>query len=383
MAYIDGFVIAVPQSNRQKFIAHARTGDSVFLELGATRILECWGDDVPTGKITDFARAVQAKEDEAVVFSWVEWPDKSVRDAAMARMEELMKTDPRMNPEKNPMPFDGMRMIYGGFSPVVVMEKPQMNKPGDFIWYELLTNDAAASEAFYEGVLGWRIVDSGHTEMDYRIINAQENAVGGLMPINHEMDQNGARPTWLGYIAVDDVDAAVADIGVMGGRVLMPAMDIAMVGRIAMVADPQGAPFYVMRPMGGGKSLAFSEDFPRPGHCAWNELHTPDQPGSWTFYSGLFGWKQDGEMDLGPMGPYQLIRHGGMIGAMMSTDPVNHAAAWHQYFRVVDIDAAKADIERLGGRVVQGPDEIPGGDYSMNCIDPQGAAFGLVGGREV
>jgi uncharacterized protein YbaA (DUF1428 family) len=119
MAYIDGFVIAVPTSNRQKFVEHAKKANGVFLELGATRVLECWGDDVPNGKVTDFRRAVDAKKDETVVFSWIEWPDKATRDAAMGRMNELMKTDDRMNPEKNPMPFDGQRMIYGGFMPVV------------------------------------------------------------------------------------------------------------------------------------------------------------------------------------------------------------------------------------------------------------------------
>lgn len=119
MSYIDGFVIAVPTANKQKFIDHAKLGDSVFMELGATRVLECWGDDVPNGTQTDFRRAVQATEDETVVFSWIEWPDKATRDAAFGKMDEMMKTDPRMSPEKNPMPFDGKRMIFGGFAPVV------------------------------------------------------------------------------------------------------------------------------------------------------------------------------------------------------------------------------------------------------------------------
>lgn len=121
MAYVDGFLIAVPTANRQKFIDHANNANTVFMELGATRVLECWGDDVPKGETTDFRMAVKAKEDETVVFSWVEWPDKATRDAAMARLNELMKTDDRMNPEKNPMPFDGKRMIFGGFEPVVVL----------------------------------------------------------------------------------------------------------------------------------------------------------------------------------------------------------------------------------------------------------------------
>jgi uncharacterized protein YbaA (DUF1428 family) len=123
MSYIDGFVIAVPTANKQKFIEHANLGDSVFIDLGATRVLECWGDDVAVGKLTDFRKAVQAKDDETVVFSWIEWPDKQTRDAAYATMTDWMKNpekaDPRMNPEKNPMPFDGKRLIYGGFAPVV------------------------------------------------------------------------------------------------------------------------------------------------------------------------------------------------------------------------------------------------------------------------
>jgi uncharacterized protein YbaA (DUF1428 family) len=119
MAYIDGFVIAVPTANKQKFIEHAKTSDAVFLENGAIRVHECWGDDVPEGKVTDFRRAVQAKGDETVVFSWIEWPDKATRDAAMKKVMD----DPRMKPDKNPMPFDGKRLIFGGFSPVVVLEK--------------------------------------------------------------------------------------------------------------------------------------------------------------------------------------------------------------------------------------------------------------------
>jgi Uncharacterized conserved protein len=114
MSYIDGFVIAVPNANREQFIKHAKTFDAIFLEYGATRVTECWGDNVPEGKLTDFRRAVQAKEDESVVFSWVEWPDKATHDAGM---EKFMK-DPRMEAAGN-MPFDGKRMIFGSFAPVI------------------------------------------------------------------------------------------------------------------------------------------------------------------------------------------------------------------------------------------------------------------------
>ncbi len=119
MPYIDGFVIAVPTANKQAFIDHANKGDSVFIELGALRVIECWGDDVKEGQWTDFRRAVAAKPDETVVFSWIEWPDRATRDAGMARMETMVNTDERMSPQTNPMPFDGKRLIYGGFAPVV------------------------------------------------------------------------------------------------------------------------------------------------------------------------------------------------------------------------------------------------------------------------
>ncbi|WP_395394591.1 DUF1428 domain-containing protein [Novosphingobium sp. BL-8A] len=121
MAYVDGFVIPVPLANKDKFIAHAREFDAYFIEYGATRVWECWGDDVPHGKQTDFHRAVEAKEDEAVCFSWIEWPDKETRDRQMGLLMELMKNDPRFDPKNNPPPFDGARMIFGGFQPVVVV----------------------------------------------------------------------------------------------------------------------------------------------------------------------------------------------------------------------------------------------------------------------
>ncbi len=119
MSYIDGFVIAVPTANKQKFIEHARLGDAVFADMGATRVVECWADDVPNGKVTDFGKAVQATPDESVVFSWIEWPDKATRDAAMKKMMSEDFKDERMDPERNPMPFDGKRLIFGGFEPIV------------------------------------------------------------------------------------------------------------------------------------------------------------------------------------------------------------------------------------------------------------------------
>ena len=121
MTYIDGFVIAVPTARKADFEHHARTVDSIFFEYGALRVTECWGDDIPEGETTDFRRAVKATPDETIVFSWIEWPDKASREDGMKRMME----DPRFASGENPMPFDGKRMIFGGFRPLIDMKKPR------------------------------------------------------------------------------------------------------------------------------------------------------------------------------------------------------------------------------------------------------------------
>lgn len=114
MNYVDGFVAAVPAANKQAYTDFARAALPLFKEFGASRVVECWGDDVPDGKVTDFRGAVKAQDDEVVVFSWIEWPSRDVRDAGMKKMME----DPRMQ-ALGEMPFDGKRLIYGGFAPIL------------------------------------------------------------------------------------------------------------------------------------------------------------------------------------------------------------------------------------------------------------------------
>ncbi len=265
------------------------------------------------------------------------------------------------------------------------------NKHGDFIWYELMTTDADAAARFYEAILPWTVGN----QPDYREIQATEGGVGGMLPLTAEMTAGGARPAWVAYINVDDVDKMVESIEHGGGKVYMPARDMPGIGRFAMVADPQGASFYVMKPVPPADnpdmaSNAFSYDRPREGHCAWNELATSDPADALHFYGQRFGWVKDGEMDMGPMGTYEFIRHighapdgspigKGMLGAVMPKMPQIPVSAWTFYFRVADIDAAAAAITANGGQILVGPMEIPGGEYSLNGMDPQGAAFGLVG----
>lgn len=262
------------------------------------------------------------------------------------------------------------------------------NNHGDFVWYELITSDPDSASAFYSSMLGWSVKDSGMPDFDYRIASTQEAPIAGLMrpPAGASMPS-----AWLGYIAVDNVDAAVAAIRDAGGAVHMEPWDVPGVGRLAFVADPQGALFYVMKGENPQESLAFSYDKPRPGHCAWNELATSDPARAMQFYCARFGWEKDGEMDMGPMGTYEFLRHAGrapaesmkgMLGAVWPKPPQMPVSAWSFYFRVPDIDAAVAHIKSNGGSIFQEPIEIPGGDYALNGVDPQGAHFALVGARK-
>lgn len=261
------------------------------------------------------------------------------------------------------------------------------NKHGDFIWYELLTSDADAAQNFYGPLLGWDFADSGQADVDYRQISMKGEGVGGLMSLTAEMSANGAQPGWLGYITVEDVDGMAEAISSAGGSVHMQPQEIDGVGRFALVADPQGAIFYVMKPIPpadkpDAASLAFAATEPMVGHCAWNELATSNTAAALNFYHDLFGWEKDGEMDMGPMGTYNFLRHGFMIGAMMDKPDMMPVSAWTYYFRVADIDEAVKTITTKGGQITLEPTEIPGDQFQLNAIDPQGAAFALVGARK-
>jgi predicted enzyme related to lactoylglutathione lyase len=253
------------------------------------------------------------------------------------------------------------------------------NPHGSFIWYELLTTDAEAASAFYGDVIGWDSRSAGMPGVDYRLFSTGGTDVAGHMALPPGAPE-AMRPMWLGYIGVDDVDAAVAGITEAGGKVHMPAMDLDGVGRIAMVADPQGVPFYVMRGASDQASTSFSVS--DAGRCRWNELSTPDQQGALSFYTSRFGWEKGDAMPMGEMGDYQFINHGGeMIGAIMTNRPGGPPPIWSFYFGVPDIDSAAAKIGSDGGTIQAGPMEIPGGEYAVVATDPQGVGFGIVGPR--
>jgi uncharacterized protein YbaA (DUF1428 family)/uncharacterized glyoxalase superfamily protein PhnB len=274
MSYIDGFVIAVPTANKQKFINHGKLGDGVFMDLGATRILECWGDDVPAGKLTDFRMAVKAKDDETVVFSWIEWPDKATRDEAYAKMQDWMKNpdkaDPRMNPAKNPMPFDGTRMIFGGFAPLLDLGKPITGLAPAVQPYLFFRGRCEEAIEYYKSKLDAEVVmmmrfsdnpdkpprDKVPAELDNRIMHAAIRVRGTEIMMSDGMKSGPLDFQCMSLsLAVPSeteadqfYDALAAD-----GAVQMPIGPTFFAKRFGAIADKFGVSWMIMVPHGTDK----------------------------------------------------------------------------------------------------------------------------------
>ncbi len=252
------------------------------------------------------------------------------------------------------------------------------NRHGTPIWYEVMTTDSDAAETFYSAVVGWTVQRSQQPGMDYRMLMTGDRGTGGIFALDQAMLDAGAKPAWLGYIGVDDVDAAAEKVKSLGGHIFVPPSDIPNVGRFAFCADPQGVPFYVMRGNSPDDSHAF--DRSAVGACGWNELYAADKDAAFDFYGQMFGWVKAGSMDMGEMGTYDFIGLGDeQIGAIMTNPPQSPVPHWNYYFRVASINAAKAAIEANGGTIFMGPMEVPTGDHVIGGADPQGAAFSVVG----
>jgi uncharacterized protein len=262
----------------------------------------------------------------------------------------------------------------------------QPNAHGEPIWYELLTKDMTRAGAFYSGLLGWKMVDAQVPDMEYHLAMRGSAAIGGIMPLTDDMCEAGAMPCWLPYFGVDDVDLAVAKAVAGGAEVLMPAFDVADVGRMALLLHTQAGTFYVMRGASPEPSQSFAAREPMVGHAAWNELASSDPVGAKLFLSDVFGFTKSGELDMGDMGRYEFLSaaNGDFgVGAVMPLFPGMPGSMWTTYFRVADIDAGADFVAANGGQVVAVPMEIPDGEYSFNAMDPDGAMFGCVGPRVV
>jgi uncharacterized protein len=242
------------------------------------------------------------------------------------------------------------------------------------LWYELMTTDPTAAEAFYKAVVGWTSAPFPGSPDPYTVFSRSGGAqVAGLMKTPAGMN---APPFWAMYVGVPDLDKGAAHIKRLGGSECSPVIEVPTVGRMQMVNDPQGAAFYIYEPSGDPRP----EGPPEVGEGSWHELMTTDAQAAMKFYTEIFGWQPSETMDMGEMGQYHMFnRPHGMIGGMMNKPPEMAAVPphWGIYFRVPDITSAVERIKANGGQILNGPMEVPGGDLIVNAMDPQGAAFSL------
>lgn len=242
---------------------------------------------------------------------------------------------------------------------------------GRFVWHELMTTDPQAAGTFYSKVLPWKTQPSGMP--DYTIWVAGKTQTGGLMAQPESARQSGAPPSWLVYIGTPDVDATSAAAERLGGKVLKAPQDIPGVGRFAVLADPQGAAFAVFKP-----GAPPADGAPSSTDFSWHELATSDYQAALSFYSELFGWSRGPTHDMGPAGTYQLIEHGGaQVGGAYKLMDASKPPHWLTYIEVASVDKAAAAAKAAGGRVTQGPMEVPGGSRIAQILDPQGGAFAV------
>jgi hypothetical protein len=243
-----------------------------------------------------------------------------------------------------------------------------------FRWYELQTTDAAAAEAFYCSVVGWGAQHLGPQPEGYTIFDTARGGVAGMMTLGR-----GEGPTrWVGYIAVDDVDAMVEKVKAAGGNVRQPPIDVPGMLRFSGLADPQGAPFVVFK--GTSPEGPPTGEPDETGYVGWHELLADDGAKAFDFYASLFGWRATEVFDMGPMGPYQLwaVGAGPDFGGMMTRPAGAPGPAWNYYFQVDSIEAAIGRIKAAGGAVTNGPHQVPRENWIVQGADPQGVAFSLV-----
>jgi uncharacterized protein len=248
---------------------------------------------------------------------------------------------------------------------------------GKFVWYEHISEDRQGAVNFYKQVLGWSAKDAGMPGFPYELVGVGDHMVGGIMDIPAEAKAMGARPGWDGYIWVEDVDASAKKLTDAGGHVMKAPADIPQVGRFAVVRDPYGAVFMLFRDAGGNPPPPPAAG--TPGLVGWHELHSDDGAKALDFYCNFFGWKKTSDFDMGPMGVYRMFDTGqGEQGGIMTRMPEAPMAFWLYYFNVDAADAAAEQIKAHGGKIVNGPHEVPGGQWIVQGLDPQGAMFAVV-----
>jgi uncharacterized protein len=258
-------------------------------------------------------------------------------------------------------------------------ETDMVNSHGRFVWYALMTTDIEAAKAFYTKVVGWGTQDASTPGIAYTLFTAGKASVSGLMDLPEDARKMGATPRWIGYVGVNDVDAAADRIKRLGGVVHVPPTDVPNVSRFSLVADPQTATLALFKWLKPGQQQP--AELGKPGRVGWHELLAADWEQAFAFYGELFGW-QKADTDIGPIGTYQLFSVGGQtIGGMFTKPPMVPVPFWLYYFNIGDIDAAAERVRAGGGQILEGPVEVPSGSWIARCTDPQGAIFALEGRR--
>ena len=253
------------------------------------------------------------------------------------------------------------------------------NSRGRFVWYELVTTDVEAAIAFYTSVMGWGAWDASVPGKRFILFGDGKASISGLTQLPDDARQMGAKPSWIGYVGVDDVDATADRITRLGGAVHVPPTNVSDISRFSIFTDPQNARLALFKWLKPGQEQP--ADPGAPGRVGWHELLAADWEQAWAFYGELFGWQKE-DAEVGEAGTYQLFSTGGqMIGGMVTKPATMPDPFWLYYFNVGDIDATTQRVVAGGGQILDGPLEVPGGSWIVRCTDPQGAVFALEGTR--
>jgi predicted enzyme related to lactoylglutathione lyase len=252
-----------------------------------------------------------------------------------------------------------------------------MASTGQNVWHDLMTTDPEGAKRFYAAVVGWKTEDWADAPPDkpYTMWVSDQGPLGGVILLPDEAKQMGAPSHWLAYTTVADVDATAARVEELGGKIYQPPFDVPKVGRLAVLADPQGAVFAIFK-----AETEMTPHRDEPGQFSWAELNTTDWEAAWKFYSELFGWKERSSMDMGEAGTYFMFNdaaertRGGMSNMAQQMKVPPH---WLHYITVSDMDQTLGRIKSTGGKVMNGPMPVPGGDVIAQCVDPQGAFFAV------
>jgi uncharacterized protein len=247
-----------------------------------------------------------------------------------------------------------------------------------FVWYELMTTDVAGARAFYTEVIGWRARDVSAPNFPYTVLASGDVEIAGLIGLPEEGTKKGAMPRWMGYVGVDDVAPVTDEVRRLGGKIYVPPTET-NIGRISVVADIETASLGLIDEVQPRRDD--SGDLDQPGHVGWRELLVANPDKAFAFYGKLFGWRT-ADAEAGAMDSYRLISAGEQtIGGVFAKREREPSSFWLYYFNVEDVDAAIKRVKDAGGRIFEGPIEVPGETWVARCVDPQGATFAIQGKR--